>query len=54
MVVQGVRLVFPRNLEARAFDQVRACRVVELTDGAGSEEREPDVLHEWGPRQVAT
>ena len=46
----GFRLwVFQRNLGARRFYERRGFRVVEVTDGAGNEEREPDVLYEWRP-----
>jgi putative acetyltransferase len=44
----GFRLwVFQRNAGARAFYEARGLRLVELTDGAGNEEREPDALYEW-------
>jgi len=44
----GFRLwVFQRNTDARAFYEARGLRLVELTDGAGNEEREPDALYEW-------
>ena len=47
---QGFRLwVFQRNEEARRFYERRGLRVVELTDGAGNEEQEPDALYEWRP-----
>ena len=46
----GFRLwVFQRNAGARNFYERRGLRVVELTDGAGNEEREPDALYEWRP-----
>jgi GNAT superfamily N-acetyltransferase len=41
--------VFQRNEAARRFYEARGGRVVELTDGAGNEEREPDALYEWLP-----
>jgi GNAT superfamily N-acetyltransferase len=41
--------VFQRNDPARRFYERRGCRLVELTDGAGNEEREPDALYEWFP-----
>jgi ribosomal protein S18 acetylase RimI-like enzyme len=41
--------VFQRNENARRFYERRGCRVVELADGAGNEEREPDALYEWRP-----
>jgi GNAT superfamily N-acetyltransferase len=46
----GFRLwVFQRNTRARRFYEQRGLRLVELTDGAGNEEREPDALYEWSP-----
>ena len=46
----GFRLwVFQRNENARRFYERRGMRLVELTDGAGNEEREPDALYEWRP-----
>ena len=46
----GFRLwVFQRNTGARRFYARRGLRLVELTDGAGNEEREPDALYEWRP-----
>jgi putative acetyltransferase len=46
----GFRLwVFQRNMQAREFYEHRGMRVVELTDGLGNEEREPDALYEWRP-----
>ena len=46
----GFRLwVFQRNDAARGFYERRGLRLVELTDGAGNEEREPDALYEWLP-----
>ena len=46
----GFRLwVFQRNNGARRFYERHGCRVVELTDGSGNEEREPDALYEWRP-----
>ena len=46
----GFRLwTFQRNEKARAFYERRDFRAVETTDGAGNEEREPDVLYEWVP-----
>jgi putative acetyltransferase len=41
--------VFQRNERARRFYELNGCRVVELTDGSGNEEREPDALYEWRP-----
>jgi GNAT superfamily N-acetyltransferase len=46
----GFRLwVFERNAGARRFYERRGLRLVELTDGAANEEREPDALYEWRP-----
>ena len=46
----GFRLwVFQRNNGARRFYERHGCRVVELTDGSGNEEKEPDALYEWRP-----
>jgi GNAT superfamily N-acetyltransferase len=50
----GFRLwVFQRNVEARRFYERRGLRLVELTDGAANEEREPDALYEWRPLSPA-
>jgi ribosomal protein S18 acetylase RimI-like enzyme len=47
---EGFRLwVFQANDGARRFYERRGLRLVELTDGAGNEEREPDALYEWVP-----
>ncbi len=47
---EGFRLwVFQRNEGARRFYERHDLRLVELTDGAGNEEREPDALYEWAP-----
>jgi putative acetyltransferase len=44
----GFRLwVFQRNTGARSFYEARGLKLVELTDGAANEEREPDALYEW-------
>ena len=46
----GFRLwVFQRNEGARRFYERHGCRLLELTDGSGNEEREPDALYEWLP-----
>ncbi len=46
----GFRLwVFQRNNGARRFYERHGCRVVELTDGGGNMEQEPDALYEWRP-----
>jgi len=41
--------VFQQNEGARRFYEARGCRVLELTDGSGNEERTPDALYEWRP-----
>jgi hypothetical protein len=47
----GFRLwTFRRNEDARRFYERLGFCVVELTDGSGNEEREPDVLYAWVPR----
>ena len=47
---QGFRLwTFQRNANACRFYESRGFSIVEMTDGAGNEEREPDVLYEWHP-----
>ncbi|MGI8841133.1 MAG: GNAT family N-acetyltransferase [Caulobacteraceae bacterium] len=38
---------FQRNTGARRFYETRGFVVVELTDGAANEEKEPDVLYRW-------
>ena len=44
----GFRLwVFQRNAGARDFYERHGLRLVELTDGSGNEEKEPDALYEW-------
>jgi len=49
----GFRLwVFQQNEGARRFYERHGLFVVELTDGAGNEEREPDALYEWRPAPV--
>ena len=49
----GVRFwVFQRNEGARRFYERRGCRLVELTDGFGNEEKEPDALYEWRPNAL--
>lgn len=50
----GFRLwVFQRNTGARRFYERHSCRLVELTDGTGNEEQEPDALYEWAPSGLA-
>ena len=41
--------VFQRNIRARRFYELRGCRLLELTEGRGNEEQEPDALYEWRP-----
>jgi putative acetyltransferase len=38
---------FQRNTRARGFYESRGFVLVELTDGSGNEEKEPDALYEW-------
>jgi GNAT superfamily N-acetyltransferase len=46
----GFRLwTFQRNAGARRFYERHGCRLVELTDGSGNEECEPDALYAWEP-----
>lgn len=46
----GLRLwVFQKNIGARRFYERHGFRLVELTDGRGNEEGEPDALYEWQP-----
>ncbi len=46
----GFRLwVFQENVGARRFYERHGLQLVELTDGSGNEEREPDALYEWAP-----
>ena len=46
----GFRLwMFQRNSGARDFYEHHGFRLVELTDGSGNEEKEPDTLYEWAP-----
>jgi GNAT superfamily N-acetyltransferase len=49
----GFRLwVFQKNEGARRLYECHGLVLVELTDGAGNEEREPDALYEWRPAPV--
>lgn len=41
---------FQANARARAFYEARGFVAVEFTDGAGNEERTPDVLYRWPGR----
>jgi GNAT superfamily N-acetyltransferase len=44
----GLRLyAFQRNRHARAFYEARGFTPLSFSDGAGNEEREPDVLYGW-------
>jgi GNAT superfamily N-acetyltransferase len=46
----GLQLwVFQKNEGARRFYERHGFRLVELTDGAGNQEREPDARYEWLP-----
>jgi GNAT superfamily N-acetyltransferase len=46
----GFRLwTFQRNTGARRFYERHGLLPVELTDGSGNEEKEPDALYEWAP-----
>ncbi|HEY9236609.1 MAG TPA: GNAT family N-acetyltransferase, partial [Phenylobacterium sp.] len=38
---------FQKNTRARRFYESRGWRLVELTDGAGNREKEPDARYEW-------
>ena len=45
---RGLQLwTFQRNTRARAFYEHRGFVAVEFTDGAGNDEREPDVRYVW-------
>ena len=39
--------VFQRNEGARRFYERHGCHLVQLSDGSGNEEQEPDALYEW-------
>jgi putative acetyltransferase len=41
--------VFQQNERARRFYEARGAIAVEFTDGAGNEEKTPDVRYEWRP-----
>jgi|SRR5215213_8218165 len=43
--------VFQKNEGARRFYERHGFRLVELTDGAGNMEREPDARYEWTPEK---
>jgi len=38
---------FQRNVRARRFYEARGFALVQETDGAGNEEKEPDALYHW-------
>jgi ribosomal protein S18 acetylase RimI-like enzyme len=47
---EGLQLwVFAKNTPARRFYEAAGFVLVEETDGAGNEEREPDVRYRWRP-----
>lgn len=49
---RGFRLwLFQRNEGARRFYERHGLTLVRLTDGRDNEEREPDALYEWTPRE---
>jgi len=49
----GFRLwVFQKNEGARRFYERHGCRLLELGDGSGNEEKEPDALYEWPPNAL--
>lgn len=45
---------FQRNARARAFYEHRGFVLVELTDGARNEEREPDARYRWTRAQISS
>jgi GNAT superfamily N-acetyltransferase len=42
---------FQRNARARAFYEAHGFHIVEMGDGTGNEEGEPDILYEWRPKR---
>ena len=44
---------FQQNDRARRFYEKRGFVLLELTDGAGNEEKTPDALYEWRPQPPA-
>ncbi len=40
---------FQKNARARRFYEAQGFELIDLTDGLGNEEREPDALYEWRP-----
>jgi GNAT superfamily N-acetyltransferase len=50
LLPEGMQLwVFQRNEGARRFYEREGFRLVELTDGQGNMEQEPDARYEWAP-----
>ena len=50
LLPDGMQLwVFQRNEGARRFYEREGFRLVELTDGQGNMEQEPDARYEWAP-----
>jgi putative acetyltransferase len=48
---EGLQLwAFARNVRGRRFYEAAGFVLTEATDGAGNEEREPDVRYRWRPR----
>jgi ribosomal protein S18 acetylase RimI-like enzyme len=43
---------FQQNSRARRFYEARGFEALEFTDGAGNEEKTPDVLYRWPGRRV--
>jgi GNAT superfamily N-acetyltransferase len=42
---------FQRNVRARAFYEAHGFHIIEMGDGTGNEEGEPDILYEWRPNR---
>jgi GNAT superfamily N-acetyltransferase len=40
---------FQRNERARGFYESQGFRVINVSDGARNEEKEPDIFYEWNP-----
>ena len=45
--------VFQQNDRARQFYEAHGATAVEFTDGAGNEEKTPDVRYEWRPESAS-
>jgi GNAT superfamily N-acetyltransferase len=45
---------FQQNERARTFYERHDCRAVRFTNGAGNEERMPDVLYEWRAKSTSS